>query len=660
MKEPAFLNKHGVLSIHKEHNIDTHRHGRKNNTRAQSAPSKERTTAEKGKGRKGQPHQSETASTHKGNTSDFTSDKPAAHTEVGSKYTDKTSNDAKTRKTRFPENNPQKQRNCEYVKSLLDFIRMQTNTHTDSGRKKMHLVDLANEILSEFSALDVSSERNLIQNLKYIKDVLGQNLNSHELQYNLYSEISRENESIFFQRQGTWPVCGVCVLNNAIQRELFSFQFLSETADDLWMIQIIDQGISLTNDIQRQRGTHGDFSFDVLSEAAKRKSYELVNLRTSVFRFPFSSDTDLKDNMFHYFNTPGVSASFIIKLGQYEHYVSIIYKNSIFFLLDSSKDYVARKTSEEVLIFIRGELTHTMCAVYGIVKQDTRGASKNDGLTSNKDKGENRQRSDNHGNDCDSETENYFDTDVNDNGNTNTLDPKLKSNFKNNSYFRDKDNDNSTNKSSEHTANRNMDPMASLQTVHGGTLNICAEHLNCLKEKQYINNFIIDFISEEIMFIAPSIYILETVFSACVNRNATFNILKERYKSSDLVLIPVHLPNERHWILFIIDRKVKRWTVFDSLQGMKYKYENIKVHIQRTISEIADYEWYIDSSFEPYKQSDVFSCGLHVIAMMILRSCNVDQSNINPSSTTWANTVYRLRTSIQRYIATFDIHDGKY
>ena len=86
-----------------------------------------------------------------------------------------------------------------------------------------------------------------MSNAKYVKQVLGETGPERELRLNLYTNMS---ENQFLQTQGLWPLCGLCVLNNALQREVFNYKELCTIADELWMIQVLDQQVPLSSELQ--------------------------------------------------------------------------------------------------------------------------------------------------------------------------------------------------------------------------------------------------------------------------------------------------------------------------------------------------------------------------------------------------------------------------
>ena len=532
------------------------------------------------------------------------------------------------------------------AQKLLTEIIRQANSLTDCGRMKMLLVDIAQGIISNFLELNTTSQRSFVHNLSYIKNVLGFYPDNEDISRQIFTDLS-ERESVMFQRQGIWPVCGICVLNNAIQENMFGFELLSQTADDLWMIQITGHGLSLSDDIQRQRGSYGDFSFDVLSEAAKRKSFDLINLRASVFQYAFSSENDLLKQVDDYFNTPGIISSFVIKLGLSEHYVAIVKKFNSFFLLDSSKKEPSFLSPIQVVTFIRNELRHTMCGVYGIQKESTVFQY----LTEDSSTG------------CIDTDQNVIETTDERQSTASTHDsdnqspPSTPGIYSNANPSDNDSNQRITIDEDYEKPNDKIAPMISLHTVHGGVLNIDDEHLICLNEKEYINNFIMDFVSEELMRVSPTLYILETVFSACMDAKTTYNINDDKYRSCDVCLIPFHV--QQHWILFVINKPLGKWTMYDSLNTSELSYEHIKLYIENALPEVQNYTWFVENRLGSFKQRDAYNCGLHVILVMMLYSLNTEL-NLVPSPSLLATTIYPMRSLLLKYIYTFDLSDGKF
>ena len=134
---------------------------------------------------------------------------------------------------RDPESTPNV--SLKTVSQLLLDLENQSDYSTPGGRQKHQVSQLLRLQMKSFEDLDEVSKSHLITNAKYAKQVLGQFGTEYELRSNITTQAS---ESQFFQTQGMWPLCGLCVLNNSLQREVFCYRDLCYIADELWMIEV--------------------------------------------------------------------------------------------------------------------------------------------------------------------------------------------------------------------------------------------------------------------------------------------------------------------------------------------------------------------------------------------------------------------------------------
>ena len=82
------------------------------------------------------------------------------------------------------------------------------------------------------------------------------------------------------QYQGCSAYCGLCALNNAYREERFTVEMLDNIADDLWLRQIEQLGMSLTSELQSLRDICGHYSIEVLRESVSRMSGSWWNCTT--------------------------------------------------------------------------------------------------------------------------------------------------------------------------------------------------------------------------------------------------------------------------------------------------------------------------------------------------------------------------------------------
>ena len=126
---------------------------------------------------------------------------------------------------------------------------------------------------------DVSNEEkeNLHKNAKYIHDIIG----NHASQ-SIQKQVSSVSSQPWMQYQGCSAYCGLCALNNAYREDRFTVEMLDNIADDLWLRQIEQLGMSLTSEFQSLRDISGHYSIEVLRESASRMSDDPVEVDGTV------------------------------------------------------------------------------------------------------------------------------------------------------------------------------------------------------------------------------------------------------------------------------------------------------------------------------------------------------------------------------------------
>ena len=435
---------------------------------------------------------------------------------------------------------------------LLSDLENQCDYSTAGGRQKNQVSQLLRLQIKSFHDLDEVSKRHLITNAKYAKQVLGQFGTEYDLRSNITTQTS---ESQFFQTQGLWPLCGLCVLNNSLQKEVFCYKELCEIADELWMMQILDQQIPLSNELQALRGKYGDFSFDILIEAAKRNNISFINMRQNVFYSSTSDLREIKVNLSTHFSARDIIPSVIMRLGTQEHYICIRRIDNMFAVFDSSKSNIIIWSEDEVIENIMQEIQFPMCAVYGLrnIATDTSSTPKKQ---------------------------------------TQQIDEP-----------------------------RTGSVICTLRTILNSTITVLDDHLLPLKENQHCNNTVIDFVSECLMRVNNTVYIPETVLSACMSSRKTYNICMERYSSSETCLIPIHDVERNHWYLVILDVPQKRMSIYDPLPLDDAYHANIKIRLESYFPDINTYNLVTVVEYGSFTQVDSWSCGYHVILMMIFHAC---------------------------------------
>ena len=71
-------------------------------------------------------------------------------------------------------------------------------------------------------------------------------------------------------------------INNAYSNEKLTVEQLDNIADDLWLRQIEQFSLDLTDELQIERDVNGVYSFEVLREVVERFGDQLLNLNERV------------------------------------------------------------------------------------------------------------------------------------------------------------------------------------------------------------------------------------------------------------------------------------------------------------------------------------------------------------------------------------------
>ena len=73
----------------------------------------------------------------------------------------------------------------------------------------------------------------------------------------------------FMQIQGYSNYCGVCALNNLMGKEVVSVERMNNIADDLWLRQVEQLQLSLTEILQCHRDITGFYLLHTIEEAVE-------------------------------------------------------------------------------------------------------------------------------------------------------------------------------------------------------------------------------------------------------------------------------------------------------------------------------------------------------------------------------------------------------
>ena len=98
----------------------------------------------------------------------------------------------------------------------------------------------------------------------------------------IQSPVHISHHNPWMQSQGKSNYCGLCAINNAYSDEKLTVEQLDNIADDLWLRQLEQFSLDLTDELQIQRDVNGFYSFEVLREVVECFGDQLLNLNELV------------------------------------------------------------------------------------------------------------------------------------------------------------------------------------------------------------------------------------------------------------------------------------------------------------------------------------------------------------------------------------------
>eukprot|EP01080_Neovahlkampfia_damariscottae_P002294 gene2294-2467_t len=165
--------------------------------------------------------------------------------------------------------------------------------------------------------------------------------------------------------------------------------------------------------------------------------------------------------------------------------------------------------------------------------------------------------------------------------------------------------------------------------VSGFNVDLTCDDVSCLKNGNWLNDEVINFIMNLIMErskkskILPKVHCFNTFFYAKLTQRGEYkydNVKRWTRKidlfSLDKIIIPIHLGV--HWTLAVINIRDKRFEYYDSLDGChKYILNDLKKylkdeHLDKKKKEIdlSNWKYYIPSRKEIPQQLNGFDCGM--------------------------------------------------
>ena len=117
----------------------------------------------------------------------------------------------------------------------------------------------------------------LYENVAYVTNIIGVTPSATVL-----NQLAVTSERPFMQFQGCSSYCGVSAVNNALQRCATTVELFDHIADNQWLLQIEEVGLTICDDLQKMRDSDGNYSVGVLKQATKDLGYEMVHLDNQV------------------------------------------------------------------------------------------------------------------------------------------------------------------------------------------------------------------------------------------------------------------------------------------------------------------------------------------------------------------------------------------
>ena len=230
----------------------------------------------------------------------------------------------------------------ERVPSKSDVTELlQTHISTGTNTGKFAIASRVKAIFSKIlSAVEIWNDLydvekiSLLNNATCVTKIIGMAPPSA-----LKNQLAVTNERPFMQFQGSTSYCGVSVLNNALQYCAVTVEKLNDIADNQWLQQIEDIGLTICDELQQMRDTDGNYSVDVLKQATEDLGYEMVHLDNEIVtNLRQHLDTTTTLNQLSGLITHRGPKSIIVADSRGEgipHYSTILFSNSAVWHLNS-------------------------------------------------------------------------------------------------------------------------------------------------------------------------------------------------------------------------------------------------------------------------------------------------------------------------------------
>ena len=202
------------------------------------------------------------------------------------------------------------------------------------GLLKDRLTQLKQHILDQlemWTQLSPDERKNFHNNMKYISKVLGCHASTK-----LKAQVRSAGTIPWMERQGRSNYCALCAINNVYGSKRFSIEQLDYIADDLWLRQFEQCGMTITEELQAQRDTAGFYALQVMQEAFECFGDVLVGLQAKVAQLELeaTSVASFVDRLLEGYSVP---ANLIIYWTSRDHFTNIRVENAALWHFDSSK-----------------------------------------------------------------------------------------------------------------------------------------------------------------------------------------------------------------------------------------------------------------------------------------------------------------------------------
>ncbi len=221
------------------------------------------------------------------------------------------------------------------------------------------------EVIELWDHLPKKDRASLSQNIQYAVSIIGKHASPPTLQ-----NIRVVSSDPFMQVQGSSAWCGLCALNNAAGTEAFTPLFLDEVSDNIWLRLFEDIGSTLLDYYEPIRSIDGDYSIEVLMQAAELKGYTLTYMNNFVHDFLLTCDATDKSKWPEFSRLSGSDKVMILR-HETSHYSTINIRGGKIWHLDSKNRKPSELSNLEFISLLGPLRTRaTRASIFSFTKQD--------------------------------------------------------------------------------------------------------------------------------------------------------------------------------------------------------------------------------------------------------------------------------------------------